>query len=150
MKANFKITKSDDDKKQVFGWASVAADTDGKELADCQGDIINPEDLEVTAYDYVLNYGDTGEQHNPQLRKKGKLIESVMLTKEKMQSMGIPEGILPYGWWVGFQITDNSAWEKIKEGEYNMFSIEGQGQRIPTNKAVASKARGYREFYTLN
>ena len=35
-----------------------------------------------------------------------RLIESAVFTKEKMEAMGIPEGTLPTGWWIGFQVTD--------------------------------------------
>ncbi|MCI8806493.1 MAG: hypothetical protein HFE59_11595, partial [Clostridiales bacterium] len=33
------------------------------------------------------------------------------------------------GWWVGFHIDDAEVWEKIKNGEYRMFSIEGTAVR---------------------
>ena len=57
------------------------------------------------------------------------MIESIVFTKEKTQALGLPENSLPCGWWVGFQITDDNTWEKIKSGQYNMFSIEGTAQR---------------------
>ena len=43
--------------------------------------------------------------------------------------MGIPEGIVPEGWWIGFKVHDDRAWELIKNGTYKMFSIEGAGRR---------------------
>ena len=49
--------------------------------------------------------------------------------------MGIPEGILPVGWWIGFKIEDEAAWAKVKDGTYSMFSIEGKAQRVPVEKA---------------
>lgn len=54
------------------------------------------------------------------------LVESVMITKEKMLAMGIPEGTVPEGWWIGFLVTDEDVWQKVKSGEYPMFSIEGE------------------------
>jgi hypothetical protein len=57
------------------------------------------------------------------------MVESCVFTKEKMQAMGIPEGIVPEGWWIGFYVEDDEAWEKVKDGTYQMFSIEGQGIR---------------------
>ena len=53
-----------------------------------------------------------------------------VFTKEKMQAMGLPEDALPQGWWIGFYIDDDDAWEKIKSGDYRMFSIEGTGTRV--------------------
>lgn len=125
----FRIEKTEDDKKYVFGWASIAITADGEQLEDLQRDIIDPEDLEESVYNYVLNFRDGGEEHIPTLRKKASLIESVMFTKEKMAAMGIPEGIVPEGWWIGFYVKDDDAWAKIKNGTYKMFSIEGKAIR---------------------
>ncbi len=143
---NFELKKSVEDKKQVFGWANVAEDEQGNTIEDYQGDSMTSEELEKTAYNYVLKFRDTGERHNPTLRKKGKMIESIVFTKEKLQVLGLPEDSLPCGWWVGFQITDNDTWEKIKKGEYNMFSIEGTAQVENVNKAI--QAKSFLECYT--
>ncbi len=127
----YTITKIDEDKRLVFGWASVSIKVDGEQLEDLQKDLIDPEDLEEAAYEFVLKFRDTGELHNPNLRKKGKLVESCVFTAEKQKAMGIPAGTLPIGWWIGFKIEDDEAWEKVKNGTYKMFSIEGQAQRVP-------------------
>lgn len=132
---NFSIFKTDDDKRLVFGWASVAITVNGEQLEDRQQDIIDPEDLEEAAYEYVLNFRDTGEEHNPTMRKKGKLVESCVLTAEKQKAMGIPEGSVPVGWWIGFKIEDDAAWERVKNGQYRMFSIEGKANREPVEKS---------------
>ena len=133
---NYTIAKTVDDKKLVFGWASISFTADGEQLEDLQHDIINPEDLEEAVYEYVLNFRDTGEEHRPNLRKKGKLVESCVFTLEKQKAMGLPEGVLPVGWWIGFKIEDDEAWEKVKNGTYRMFSIEGKAQRVPVEKAA--------------
>lgn len=133
---NYAIAKMDDDKRLVFGWASISFTADGEQLEDLQHDIINPEDLEEAVYEYVLNFRDTGEEHRPNLRKKGKLVESCVFTAEKQRAMGLPEGILPVGWWIGFKIEDDEAWEKVKNGTYRMFSIEGKAQRVPIEKTA--------------
>lgn len=127
----FSVFKTNDDKRLVFGWASVAITVDGEQLEDRQQDMIDPEDLESAAYEYVLNFRDAGEEHIPSMRKKGKLIESCVFTAEKQKAMGLPEGILPVGWWIGFKIDDDDAWERVRNGTYQMFSIEGKAQREP-------------------
>lgn len=53
----------------------------------------------------------------------------MVFTKEKQIALGIPEGTLPEGWFVGFQVTDTDTWDKIKNGEYIDFSIEGTAMR---------------------
>lgn len=130
----FSVFKTDDDKRLVFGWASISITVDGEQLEDRQKDVIDPEDLEEAAYEYVLNFRDTGEEHISSMRKKGKLVESCVFTAEKQKAIGIPEGTLPIGWWIGFKIEDDAAWEKVKNGTYRMFSIEGKANRIPVEK----------------
>lgn len=136
---NYTIAKFDDSKRLVFGWASISITADGEQLEDLQHDLINPEDLEEAVYEYVLNFRDTGEEHRPHLRKKGKLVESCVFTAEKQKAMGLPEGILPIGWWIGFKIEDDEAWEKVKNGTYRMFSIEGKAQRVPVEKTAPAE-----------
>lgn len=131
----FTIAKTEPDKMLVFGWGNVAIDEHGNQISDLQDDVIDPEDLEKAAYEHVLNFRNTGERHDPNLRKKGRLVESCVFTKEKQEAIGIPPGLVPEGWWVGYKIDDPEAWEKIKKGEYQMFSIEGKGKRTPIEKA---------------
>ena len=142
---SFRILKADDDQHLVFGWASVAITVAGEELEDRQHDIIDPEDLAEAAYEYVLNFRDTGEEHLPGYRKKGKLVESCVFTKEKQRAMGIPEGIVPEAWWIGFKIDDEDTWQRVKDGTYKMFSIEGKAQREPIEKAD-STSRSFDEI----
>lgn len=128
IKGRFKIAKSDDDKQLAFGWANVAIRADGEEIEDWQEDIIEPEELENAAYQYVLLYREGGEMH--ERGGAAVLVESVVFTEEKMQAMGIPAGTLPIGWWIGFKVTDEDVWEKVKDGTYPMFSIEGEAERV--------------------
>ena len=121
------VMESDGDQRLVFGWANVAVRVDGEQIIDWQQDAIDPDELERAAYDYVANFGTAGEMH--QRGGVGHVIESVVFTKEKAAALGIPEDILPEGWWIGFKITDDEVWEKIKNGEYSMFSIEGKAVR---------------------
>lgn len=142
------IIKSDDDKRLVFGWASIAQTADGDTIKDRQNDVIEPDDLEEAAYEYVLNFRDTGEEHLESFRKKGKLVESCVFTAEKQQAMGLQPGALPVGWWVGFYIEDEDAWERIKNGTYKMFSIEGRAERVPLEEQVGKSIDTIEETVT--
>ena len=144
----FNIMKTDDDKRLIFGWASIAIKVDGEQVIDHQKDMIDPEDLEEAVYEYVLNFRDGGEEHIANLRKKARLVESCMFTKEKMEAMGIPEGIVPEGWWIGFYVDDDEAWKKVKNGTYQMFSIEGQGIReeVEDDETVKKAVRNFEDF----
>ena len=127
-KGRFKIAKSDDDKMLAFGWANVSITADGELIEDYQEDIIEPEELESAAYKFAELYREGGEMH--ERGGAAVLIESVVFTEEKMKAMGIPEGTLPVGWWIGFKVLDEDVWEKVKSGEYPMFSIEGEAERV--------------------
>ncbi|WHH58300.1 XkdF-like putative serine protease domain-containing protein [Petroclostridium sp. X23] len=123
----FNIEKMNDEKRIVFGWALVAFDKDGNQIVDHQKDLVDEADLEEMAYRFVLHYREGGEMHI----KGGSavMIESIVFTKEKQQAMGIPDGALPVGWWIGFYVTDDDAWKGIKSGMYKAFSIEGTAIR---------------------
>ena len=97
-------------------------------VEDWQGDIIEPEELERAAYDYVRLYRDGGEMH--ERGGVAELVESVVFTEDKMRAMGIPESTLPVGWLIGFRVTDPDVWEKVRDGTYSMFSIEGEAERV--------------------
>ena len=129
----FSVAKADDERHMVFGWASVAALADGTTVEDYQRDILEIDELEDAVYDYVLYFRDGGEMH--QRRGIGVLVESVVFTPDKLKAMGIPEGTLPSGWWLGLKITDDDVWARVKDGTYTMFSIEGEANRTPIENA---------------
>lgn len=124
------FSKMDDDKRQVFGWASVV-EVNGEPVIDRQGDLITPDELEKAAYKYVEASRKGGHQH----RRDGdapfhasNMIESFVITPEKIEKMGLPSST-PCGWWVGYKVHDDDTWVKIKKGEVTGFSIHGAGKR---------------------
>lgn len=126
--ADVDIMKMNDDQHLVFGWANISLDKEGDVPLDWEGDITAPHVLEKAAYQYVLKNKGTGEMH--QGETVGHLVESVMFTKQKCETMGIPEGVMPEGWWVGFYVPDDEVVAKIKNGTYNMFSIQGKAKKL--------------------
>lgn len=123
MKITAKIAKADE--HLVFGWASMSANADGQPIVDDAGDIIPIDELEHAAYNFVLESRQGGEMHES--IGGATLIESVVFTKEKLELLNVDN--LPYGWWVGFKITDENLWQKIKSGAYPMMSIGGRATR---------------------
>lgn len=127
IKGLFEPKEADDDKRLVFGWASVAIRSNGEQIEDWDEDVIDPEDLEEAVYHYVEFYGEGGEMH--ERGGTARIVESMMFTKEKLKLLGLAEDALPDGWWIGFHVTDEDVWEKVKDGTYPMFSIEGTAIR---------------------
>jgi Putative phage serine protease XkdF len=128
-----RIRKFNNEKQNVFGWASVGYLPDNgtyREYTDWQGDVLKSiDDIEDAAYDFTLNGRDQGIEHIGK-GGKGTLIESFVSTPEKWKAMGIPSGVLPVAWWTGFHIADPAAWDGVKKGKYAMFSVQGTGRRI--------------------
>jgi len=115
------------DQNLVMGWASVAVEKTGEVLIDSQDDIIDPQSLEEAVYEFVLDFRDANEMHTGPI--KGQLVESLVVTKQKLEAMGLPDDALPVGWWVGFKV-DDDTFAKVKDGTLRAFSIEGTGERV--------------------
>lgn len=126
--ADVQIAKLNDDQRLVFGWLSVSEEEDGTLVIDHHDDIIEPDELERMAYDFVLYARKAGEMHE-RWDGIGRLVESMVFTREKQKALGIPDGTLPIGWWVGFKIDEPEVWAKVKSGEYDAFSIGGKAIR---------------------
>lgn len=122
-----KVLKFDDERQYVFGWASVAITKDGTQVEDLQGDVIDTADLEEAAYAFALDYRGTGVMHTGEA--VGQLIESFMVTPDKLDAMGLPPDSLPQGLWVGFHVPDAEVFAKVKAGDFSMFSIQGDAVR---------------------
>lgn len=128
----FEVAKIDEENQFVFGWANIAIRKDGTQIVDYQEDLIDLEDLELAIYQYNIDYRKTGERH--QGDALGELIESFVVTPEKLEKMGLAPDALPLGAWVGFYIEDPDIFAKVKDGTYKMFSIQGKAERVPVEE----------------
>lgn len=115
-----------EDQRLVFGWANVA------DVVDSHGDVISAATLEKAAYQFNLTFRDAGQMHTG--GSVGRLVESFMVTPEKLVAMGLAPDALPVGLWVGFKIDDADVWSKVKAGDYPMFSIQGRAVRKPVGR----------------
>lgn len=124
----FVLAKADDDQRVVFGWANVTKDAKGETIIDAHGDYIETADLEAAAYEHVLKFRATGKDHAGGVR--GQLVESFMVTPEKLKAIGLKKGDLPEGWWVGYHIDDDALWKEVQKGKYRSFSIQGVAETV--------------------
>ncbi len=122
----FDVVKTDEDQNLVFGWAYVAEDRTGKTVVDHSEEFVTGAELEKMQYDYVLLKRVGGEMHE---REVGELVESVVTTREKQKAMGLSDGALPVGVWVGFKVHPD-VFAKVKDGTYKAFSIGGVAEKI--------------------
>lgn len=129
-KVEAKVSKALEDKRQVYGWASIT-EIDGKPVVDLQGDYVTIEEIEKAAHNYISKSRKGGDMHlrnGDQPHHVADLIESVVITPEKKEALGLPADS-PTGWWVGFQVHDDATWNLVKKGDRPMFSIHGSGRR---------------------
>ena len=131
------IAKMDSDKRQVFGFAMVTH-VDGEPVVDRQGDYTPLEEIEKAAYTYVIESRKGGDMHK-RAGERGEiplhtadLVESFVITPEKLEQMGLPENALPHGWWVGFKVNDDQQWADVVSKRRTGFSIHGSGKRRET------------------
>lgn len=127
------IAKANEEKQQIFGWASVV-EVNGEPVVDLQGDYISIEEMEKAGYSYVQKSRKGGDMHlrdEWQPIQKSEMIESFIVTPEKREALGLPDSV-PSGWWVGFQVRDPDVWSKVRSGERTGFSIHGTGKRAPS------------------
>lgn len=116
------------EKGLVSGWASVSVLANGDIPLDWEGDVILPEELEDASIEFMENYALSGVMHTGD--PVGTVVESMMFTKEKQAAIGIPPGTVPEGWFITVKIYDPEVRQKVKDGTYTMFSIQGRGQRV--------------------
>lgn len=128
---NFEVKKADPDQQLIFGWASIVQEGDHL-VVDHQNDMMLPEDLEKGAYDFVLEARHHGDSHKT--IGTGRLVESMMFTKEKQDALGVviknAAGQQLVGWWVGFKVDAADVWQKHKDGHLPEFSIGGHSSSI--------------------
>jgi hypothetical protein len=125
----FAISKTDSVKGHVFGWANHVVDPAGNLIEDSQGDVITPGELEDAVVDFMLDYRKSGEMHSG--LAVGHVFESLVFSPEKASAMGLAEDVaksVPTGWWIGVKVGPE-VMAKVKDGTYQMFSIQGEAVR---------------------
>lgn len=121
------ISKIDESQHLVFGWANVSVSKDGNVIIDSDDEQIDIEDLELAAYAFNLNFRESGVNHRG--GAVGKMVESFVVTPEKLEKMGLAPDSLPLGWWFGVYIEDDEVFGKVQSGELSMFSIQGAAKK---------------------
>lgn len=118
------IAKVDKARRVVYGWASVAESGD-KLVVDSHGERIAPAELEKAAHGFMADSRDGALLH--QLRGTGRIVESIVFTKEKQKALGIDLGKV--GWWIGYEVTNPAVMQAVEKGQLRAFSIGGRGVR---------------------
>lgn len=121
---NDRVLKVDEDRRIVWGWASVSKE-DGEYVVDHHDDIIEPEVMAKAADDFMLDVRMAKAMHDGE--GIGEVIHSLPLTEELGKALGIQ--CKREGWIIAMKIHDDDTWEKVKSGEFKAFSIGGMANR---------------------
>ena len=128
--STFEPVIKDNSQHLLFGWAYIAKDKNNEQMIDHSGEFVKEADfvdLETAIYAFNMAFRDSDIRHS--CVAKGTLVESMVFTKEKMEKMGIPEGIVPLGVWVGFHFSDDEDWNEIRKMSSPMFSLFGSATK---------------------
>lgn len=141
-KTFIKIAGINEEQHLVFGLASVAVTADGEAVTDLQNDQIEPAELEKAVYEFVETSGEGDVEHNRE--QCSQLVESFVVTKEKLglllRACGYKGDLPEYNGaaaWMGWRVTDENVWKRVKSGELKAFSIEARAQRVPVIENAA-------------
>lgn len=134
----FQVVKFDEARNEIFGIGSISLNVDGHLVNDLQDEQIEPGDLEDAVYKFNLDFRETGEMHKGEA--KGRLIESMLITPEKIDKLlgdrlpaelvAAVQKALGVRWWLGFKV-EPDTFAKVKSGQYSMFSIQGSAEKVP-------------------
>lgn len=125
------ITKYDESRGLVYGWANKIALPDGSLVVDSQDDVIEPSELDAAVVEFMLHHRAVDEMHTEPV--VGAIVESIVVTPEKLSAMGVPADVakaMPTGWWVGAKVPP-AVMAKVKSGEYAAWSIGGFATKVP-------------------
>lgn len=126
---SLQIVRKDAARHVVYGWAYVAKDADGVQVVDHSGEFVaTVEELEKTFHEFMKESRDSGENHDGN-DHGNVVVECVVFTKAKLAAMGIPEGVVPMGAWVGVDV-GAETFAKVKDGDLLAFSIEGSAEKV--------------------
>ena len=86
-------------------------------------------------YDYVIESREGDAMHDQ--KPASTLVESFVVTPQKLDLLlkalghtGAPPDFKGVAAWVGYRVTDEQVWKRVKAGELGAFSIEGTAERV--------------------
>lgn len=138
------VLKLDEDRRMVYGWASVIS-KNGTPIIDRQGDVVTTDELRSAVHDF-MKHRTAGDMHGE--LGVGEVVESFVLDRAVQKSLGIDLGI--EGWYVGVHVPNDEVWEKVKDGTYGAFSIGGSAVREAISDEEAAGYTVVKGYKTLN
>ena len=121
-----RILKVNEERRVAYGFFSVIEE-DGEPVIDEQGDVIKEGVLLDAVHEFAIDSRAGRIMHRG--HRIADVVESIVLTKDVQEALGIDLGMV--GWFGAMKFRDDEAWERVKSGEFQAFSIGGSGVRVP-------------------
>lgn len=119
----YKVCKSAADQRFTLGIAYPANRTDG----DAHGDFVTADQLERTAWDYMLRSRSVGLMHQPGTDGAGTVVESYIY---RGPDWTLENGkVVKTGDWMMGVVWDENVWPEIKRGAIRGYSLQGWARR---------------------
>lgn len=117
------ICKIDEELRVVYGWAYVCEEN-GKPVVDHSGDVIPWREIEKCAHQFNLDSRRGGIMHKD---SGGDIVANLMFSPDVQDALGID--LNKVGWFIGYRVNDDAAWQGVLKGKYTGFSIHGTALR---------------------
>lgn len=118
----FKVVKAmSEEKRLVYGEVLVP------EVVDSQGDIISAEEIEKAAHNYLRKSRLVGYRHSR--KENAEVVESYIAPFD--MDFGEGKKVIKGTWIMAAKVLDDAAWEQVKRGELNGWSIGAWSESRP-------------------
>jgi hypothetical protein len=130
------------EQRVVYGWARVARDVDGRVVYSSDNldqDVQlwqSIDEIEAASHLYLMDSRGSTDAHV--IANVAVPVASIVFTPAIQAALGIPEGTVPEGWFVGLKVLSDEVWDKVRDGTYQSFSIGGGGERVDELPEAAS------------
>ena len=124
------IEKADSAPRRISLGVVLEPDTE-----DLQGDVMTPDDIELSAHEWMEESQAGGEMHAGVI-KGAKVVESYLAPIDfTVDTAAGPETVRKGSWLLAMRWPEEQ-WARIQKGEYTGYSVGGQGVRIPIEEGV--------------
>lgn len=112
------VRKSDDEKRIIYGWASVSK-ADGETVIDYADDEITDDALHDLCH-LIVKGQRTGAFEHDETRHNNEIVEAIVMDEPLQKALGIDLG--RSGVLIGMHVPDDDDWAAAKDGDWE-FSI---------------------------
>ena len=140
--ADVPILKVDKEKRIVTG---VVYEPN---VPDSQGDFMEADTIEKTAYAFMENHQNIDIKHDFKTNDQLKVIESYIAKSE--ETIGNKK-VQPGTWIMSVKVNDDTIWEGVKKGDFNGFSMGGTGvkEEVQIEETPTSITKDEKGLFTI-